>query len=385
MKRFITRFLLPVAVVGAAAAGAMLMIETAESAEREAPVVTPPLVEFVVIQAIEQPITVLGNGVVEPARQVELSAEVAGKLIVVSDDLVVGGRVAKGDLMARVNGKRYKLTVRERRTRVEQAKLELRLEGSRGAVAKREWGLLGRDSVNNELALRKPQYAAAQVAVESARAALDNARYDTQHTALRAPFNATVLTERAELGQYVTPGASIATLVGTDEFLVRVSVPVEKLAHLDIPGLQSTAGSTATVVQDLGGSEIVREGKVVRLVGELDSVSRTAQVLVEVQSPLDPPQGELPLLPGAFVTVRFAGKTLGSMPQVPRAALVDGRYVWSIEPDNTLAKHELTIAWQDNEHVYVRSGIEPGIRLLLTDLPALTQGMVVRTEDSDNE
>jgi hypothetical protein len=163
---------------------------------------------------------------------------------------------------------------------------------------------------------------------------------------------------------------------------VRVSLPIEDLALIDIPGLHAETGSKARVLQELGSRTIEREGTVVRLVGELDADSRTAQVLVEVKDPLDPPKGELPLLPGAYERVEIDGKQPQDIAPVPRNAVVEGNRVWVVAQDDTIVPRQLSVAWADAETVYARDGVNDGDRLMVTDLPTLVKGMRVRVSDA---
>ena len=105
---------------------------------------------------------------------------------------------------------------------------------------------------------------------------------------------------------------------------------------------------------------------------------------MEVKNPLDPPEGELPLLPGAFVRVEIDGKQAQDVATVPRNALVDGDQVWVVAEDDTIAPRSLTISWSDDTNVYATDGVRDGERLLVTDLPTLIKGMPVRVSDSRN-
>lgn len=380
----LNRILIPAVIVAAAGGGAFTLANSAETAEKEAPTVEAPLVDIVTVKATTRAARIVGTGTVEADRKVALSAEVTGRLTKVSDGLVVGGRVKEGDFLARIDAKAYALSVRERQSQVEQARAELELERGRGKVAAHEWKVLSKDTPNRKrssLALREPQLKAAEVGVESAKAALDRAKYDQSRTTLRAPFNATIVDESAERGGFVSPGAAIATLVGTDAFRVRVSLPIEDLALISIPGATQTEGSKAKLVQDLGPRRIEREGVVTRLVGELDADSRTAQVLVEVKDPLDPPAGELPLLPGAFVSVELDGQRTQEVVGVPLEAAYEGNRVWVITEDNTVHSRTLEVVWTDANMLFAASGVEDGDRLMVTDLPIVVDGMAVRIND----
>jgi RND family efflux transporter MFP subunit len=385
MHWILTRVLLPGAILAGAGFGASTLVQSAETAEKEPPAPIAPLVDVVTVHRASLPAHVVGTGVVEAEREVTLSAEVSGRLTKVSENLVVGGRVEMGDFIAKIDGRTYDLAVRQENSQVAKAESDLEVEKGRGVIAEREWELLSKDapkSKRSALALREPQREAAEVALASARAARDRAKFDRSRTRIMAPFNATITQESVEVGAYMSPGSQVATLVGTDAFRVRVSLPIEDLALIDIPGLHAETGSKARVLQELGSRTIEREGTVVRLVGELDADSRTAQVLVEVKDPLDPPKGELPLLPGAFVRVEIDGKQAQDIAPVPRNAVVEGNRVWVVAQDDTIVPRQLSVAWADAETVYARDGVNDGDRLMVTDLPTLVKGMRVRVSDA---
>lgn len=383
MKRFLTRFVLPGLITAAAVAGAVVMVGSAESAEREVPELPPPLVEHVEVKADAVRPKLWGNGVVEPAHEATLSPELSGRITYLSPALVVGGRVRAGDVLLRIDRRNYELAVKQQRAAVHQRQAELELEQAYGKIAKKEWdSMMGEaGQADGRLASREPQREVAEVLVEAAHSTLERARLDLERTVIRAPFNATVRSETVEEGEIATPGQVVATLVGTDALWVRVSIPVEDLGLIGVPGQAAGEGSKARVVQRLGDRGTVeRPGRVIRLVGELDPESRTAQVLVEVERPFDPPAGELPLLPGAFVEVELEGQESLPVVTVPRLAMVEGHHTWVVDGEQRLRKRELRIAWGDDAQVYATAGLSPGERVVVTPPPTALEGMEVRSE-----
>lgn len=385
MKRFLTRFVLPGLITAAAVAGAVVMVGSAESAERERPELPPPLVEHVEVKADDARPKVWGNGVVEPAHEATLSPELSGRITYLSPSLVVGGRVRAGDVLLRIDRRNYELAVKQQRAAVHQRQAELELEQAYGKVAKNEWDSMmgeGTKADGGRLASREPQREVAEVLVEAAHSTLDRARLDLERTVIRAPFNATVRSETVEEGEIATPGQVVVTLVGTDTLWVRVSIPVEHLGLIGVPGMGTGEGAKARVVQRLGDRGAVeRPGRVIRLVNELDPESRTAQVLVEVERPFDPPPGELPLLPGAFVEVELEGQEPLRVVTVPRLAVVDGHDAWVVDGEQRLRKRQLRVAWGDEAHVYATAGLSAGDRVVVTPPPTALEGMVVRSEE----
>ncbi len=385
MVTVLFKYVLPFAVVLVGGAIAGVLIVLAPSADSGNP---PPRVELVeVIEALPTAVvaSVHATGTVHPARQLTVIPEVGGRIVDQHRSLVPGGRFDQGEVMARIDSRDYRLAVDQEASRVRQAELELALEEGRQATAEREWALLGDGRADADLALRRPHRATAQHSLEAARAAHRRAELALERTALRAPFPAIVLTESVDVGQVVGPGGGVATLAGTERFRVEVSVPVDKLALVDIPGTgDATSGSEAIIRAHLAdGAVVERRGTVVRLGGRLDEATRTAKLLVEVSDPLDPPDGGLPLMIGAFVDVEVLGRTLADTVPLPRTALYDGGRVWVVDTDDTLAPRDVEVALRDADRVVVRAGLQAGERVITTPLALPIPGTPVRIRTPD--
>ena len=391
MKKALLRFGLPSGILLGGIAVAALMASHEPEAVRSAEGATIPRVDVTVAEATGEPAIVEANGVVMPARQVSITPEVAGRIVSTSDRLMPGGRFDADDVLARIDARDYQLAIIQDESRVQQAELELELERGRGTIAAREWELLGDGIVGGSgdapgLALREPQLASAERAVDAARSGLERARLELQRTELRAPFNAIVLDEALEVGQRVSPTSPVLTLAGTDRFWVRVSVPVERLAYLGIPGVNAEEGSPAQVVHRAAGEVVARrEGRVLRLLGELEPRTRTAQLLVGVDDPLVASDGGLPLLPGAFVQVSIEGPAVEDAVRVPRVALRDGSDVWVVGDDETLTRRAVDVGWRTAEYLFLVGGVEPGERVVTSPLSTPIEGMPVRVGGDPGE
>jgi hypothetical protein len=188
-----------------------------------------------------------------------------------------------------------------------------------------------------------------------------------------------VIDETVDLGAQVTLQTHIATLVGTDEYWIRTSVPVDELRWLHFPRNRDDQGSAALIRQNLGnGFQGEWSGRVDRLMGDLEPQGRMARVLVSVKDPLrlNSPDGEKqPLLIGAYVNVFVEGQKLEDVIAVPRTALRNDDSVWVMGDDDRLDIREVEVIRRNSDTVLVRSGLEDGERLVLSDLPAPVRGM----------
>jgi RND family efflux transporter MFP subunit len=257
-------------------------------------------------------------------------------------------------------------------------------------VARREWSLLNaRKPVapgEADLALRKPHLTKARAELAAAKANLQQAELDLARTTLRSPFNAIVRSRHVDRGSQVSPQDPLATLVGTDAYWVQAAVPVDRLEWFALP--RGPEESPADAVVHYGRNGHQREGRVVKLLVDLEPEGRMARVLVSVPDPLDrrrPAESRAPLLIGDYVRVEIQGRTIDGVYRIPRSALRDNTRVWVVTDQARLSIRTVDIAWRDAETVLVRSGLRPGERLIVSDLPSPVDGLRVRLEsDKDN-
>jgi RND family efflux transporter MFP subunit len=349
------------------------------------------LVEVMRASVAPHPRTVRAQGTVIPSQQVVMQPEVGGRVEWLSEQLVPGGLLREGEPLLRLDDRDYQLAVRQQRAQVQRARTELKLEEARGKVAEREWEVLGMDPEEQEgsvLALREPQLRAARDDLASALSGLEKARLDVARTRLEAPFDALVLEESVDVGQLLSPQTPVATLVGTNAFWIQVSVPADRVST--IPGAtvrpSSDRGVPVRIWQELNGRRVEREGRVVRLLGDLEPQGRMARLLVEIEDPLGLEQAPAgaralrePLLLGAYGNVEIDAGTLEDAVAVPREALRGDDTVYVLAEDGTLDIREVDVAWEDTETVLVTGGLAGGEQLVTSRLPGAMKGMRLRT------
>jgi RND family efflux transporter MFP subunit len=392
---YVRIFILPVAIVVGTGAVVGTVIASRGGVESAAPEESVLPVKVLQVAADNGPSTIVATGTVVPGQQITLTPEVTGKLREVSPKLVPGGRFGKGEVIARIDGTNYVAALRTAEQSLEAARLELRLEEGRAAVAEREWNLLGpadRAGRDPDLALRKPQLAVARASVRAAEAHLDRAQMDVSRTRLVAPFDSVVVQEAVDVGQVVSLGTQVATLVGSTHARVTVSIPVDQLDVVEVAGQPNAAGqvpergTAATVIQALAdGSQVVRQGEVIGVSGQLDPQTRTALLTVDIPGALDPALGSRPLLPGAFVSVELQGAGIGSAYRLPRTALSDGDTVWVVDAESTLQRRSVSVAWSLPDAVVLRDGISPGDQVVVSAMsnPLVGQRVSVQTANDN--
>lgn len=389
------KVVLPPVVIAGGVASLMMLVKSKPDAPRRPQDDRALLVDAQPVTRERHELRVRAHGTVIAAEQVVLAPEINGRVTWTSDQLVPGGRFARGQVVLRVDPRDYRLAVETQSAEVQRAQLELQLEQGRQRVAEREWSLFEStraapsengdgDAASDDLALRRPQRETAEVALRSARSAAERARLTLSKTNLVAPFNAMVVNENVDVGQLVGPGTQVATLVGTDHFWVRVSVPLASLSNLQLPE-GDRPGPSVRVSQQIGGRTVERYGRVLRLLPDLDAVGSMARLLVVIDDPLalrDDSRGSLPILLGSYVDVEIEAVDLDDAIEIPRAALREGDRVFVMTPERTLVIREVEVAWSRDDTVLVTGGLQDGEQVIVSRVPTPVDGMPLRTAQS---
>ena len=170
----------------------------------------------------------------------------------------------------------------------------------------------------------------------------------------------------------------LAELVGTDEYWIQASLPVDRLSWIMIPRNSGEPGSKVRIFYRNG---IELSGTVIKLLGELEAEGRMARVLVEVKDPLGLNVAEKkhpPLLIGEYVRMEIEGRQLKNVYRIPRTALRDNTRIWLITNDAKLEIRDIETLWRDAKTVLLREGLKTGDQLIVSDLPTPVNGIPVQ-------
>lgn len=299
------------------------------------------------VASIEEdvPVRVFGLGTVEARILSKIGFEVGAALVELNADH--GDRVAKGQVLARLNTGEQEARVAKARAalliaEVNIKRAEANLEKAQAvfaqkeAVNRRRQTLAGRDVVSQQSAeesLRDEAVAKADVAValseiEAAKAQLADARAQIQfeetllrHRTLVAPFDALVIERHKEPGTVIKAGDPIFTLIAADT--------IWGLAYVDEARAGFIQEGQRVDARLRSRPQEAFTGRVVRIGLESDRVTEERRVFIKGDNP--PPRVYLGEQVEFWITVTRLDKAL----LVPEAAVqgFDGREgrVWTVE------------------------------------------------------
>ena len=387
----ILKIVLPVALIAVGALMAVALVKTREQPERLPPEVIRPLVRVQPVELQDLRMTVRSQGTVSPRTESALVPEVSGRVIEISRSFVSGGFFSEGETLLRIDPHDYEQALIQARAQVAQANLRLARELAEQTVAAEEWEELGADDPAPALTSRELQVADAEAALSAAKAALTRAERDLQRTEVQAPYEGRVREKHVDLGQFVTRGVAVGTLYAVDFAEIRLPLPDQDLAFLDLPLVYrgdraDGTGPEVILTARFAGAEHEWRGRIVRTEGEIDPRSRMVHVVAQVEDPYGEsrdPDGRRrpPLAAGLYVEAEILGEEIHEAALVPRSAVRDGDVVLIVDDDDRLRFRNIEIIRRSGEEVVVGSGLSRGERLCLTALPAVTDGMQVRTKN----
>ncbi len=381
------KILLPVALLLTGIGCAWAVIATRPQMAQQSPSAEVPLVT--VIQAKPQTLRldVHSQGIVTPRNEIDLIPEVSGKIIQLHPDFVTGGFFARNDVLVAIDPRDYDYAIAQAQAQIAEAKRQLAMEEAQADQAHNEWQALG-EGIATSLAMREPQLAEARAKLKAAEANLLQAQIKRSRCELRAPFTGRLQTKFAGLGQTIQSGEKLAHIYSTDLAEIRLPLPTDQLAYLDLPlgagsrqcGTASLPCPKVTLTADFAGSMHSWEGRIVRSEGKLDDTTGVLYAVAEVDNPYTQKTDHPPLLAGLFVQAQVQGKELQNLFVLPQVAIDASQQILLVDGEQRLHIRHLEVLRNEPDRILVKNGLNAGDRIVTSGIQVPVESMKVRVE-----
>ncbi|MDP1772689.1 MAG: efflux RND transporter periplasmic adaptor subunit [Methylobacter sp.] len=377
------KILLPIALLLAGIASAWAVIATRPQMVLQAPPLEAPLVTVIQAEPQTLRLNVHSQGVVTPRNEIDLIPEVSGKVVQLHPDFVTGGFFARNDLLVSIDPRDYDYAIAQAQAQIAEAKRQLAMEEAQADQAHNEWQALG-EGAATPLAMREPQLAEARAKLKAAEANLLQAQIKRSRCELRAPFTGRLQTKLVGLGQTIQSGEKLAHIYSTDLAEIRLPLPTDQLAYLDLPlgsgGGQCGACLKVTLTADFAGALQTWEGHIVRSEGKLDDATGVLYVVAEVVNPYTQKIEHPPLLAGLFVQALVQGKELQNLFVLPQVAINASQQALVVDADLRLHIRHLDVLRNEPDRILVKGGLNAGDRIVTSGIHVPVEGMKVRIE-----
>jgi RND family efflux transporter MFP subunit len=386
MIRFF-RAIIPLLILAACGAVAWWIVNNQPKPEI---IEVPPTlvrVEGTRLRTTSHTVKVRTQGSVQPRTSSTLLPEVTAKIVEISPAFRPGGFFEKDEVLLRLDPVDYETAVVVARATVAQADALLAEEAAKAEQARESWTALGRTGKPNDLALRLPQLSKARADAEAARAQVLKAERDLERTVLRAPYAGQVLEQSVDVGQLVTQGTVLGRVFAVDYVEIRLPLPEREMRFLKLPEhFRGTPANATTephaavkLKATVYGAPSVWNGRIVRVEGALDEVTRQITAVAQVDDPYArQADGRPPLRIGQFVEAEIEGAKLNDVFIIPRSAVRAGNEIIIISPENRLRRMNVEPLAADEKQIVIaaKSPKSPkeGEVLCLTPIPFPADG-----------
>ncbi|MHB0956598.1 MAG: efflux RND transporter periplasmic adaptor subunit [Pirellulaceae bacterium] len=358
--------------------------------DRGAEGVAAPRVQVAPVRAHEGGMTLKADGVVVPYREIDLAAEVAGRIVERSDVCRAGNYVTKGTLLARIDPQDYRLEKErleeERRQAIvsieeleeeilgatsllEIADKQVELRGKELARMQRLGGAVSTTeletaeaaeltarhallTLKNQIRLLKIRQGRLVAVRDLVASKLAKAELDLARTEIFAPVDGVIVSDQIEEDAFVQRGAPLLTIEDTAKVEVRCKLAMEDLYWLwDRKSNSADASAAASpgdaygipetnvqIIYRLAGRDSLQyvwEGRLSRYDGiGLDEKTRTVPCRVVVDDPgqrvSTHTSGPPVLVRGMYVSVEIQVDPRTPLLKVPELALQPGNVTWRV-------------------------------------------------------
>ncbi|MGZ0170036.1 MAG: efflux RND transporter periplasmic adaptor subunit [Planctomycetales bacterium] len=417
MFQQLRQLVIPALILAGGAGGLFWLSAMNEPPTRIAVPSQPPLVETRLAEAHADSFPIRVNGVVVPYREIRISAEVDGRIVMKAEGLRSGKIVSAGTPLMTIDPEPFeleleKLTLEDKQASIEQQQISIEskqiatlisLVEKRLELATREFTRSEKLTATNASSQAERDLAERTVLeVQDALELLQNRRellplreaglqtksdlissrrkgaaLDLSRTEIIAPLVAIVTKDLQEVGSFVERGDHLLTLQDPSRFEVDCRLCSEDLYWLqDSAGLKPDANAAdtstieaaalkaafelpevdAAVTFKTSGESFTWQGRLARSDGSgYDATTRTLACRVVVEQPVRSADAGPPaLIAGMFVEVVINVRPRTALLAIPRGALQPDGQVWVID-DGKLIVHRVRPARVTDSVVLLRA------------------------------
>ncbi|UCD29942.1 MAG: efflux RND transporter periplasmic adaptor subunit [Planctomycetota bacterium] len=363
----------------------------------------PLLVSAVTVnpQTIIEPI--VGYATARADRYARLSAQVAGEIVEIVNNLKIGDKVKKGQPLIHIDTKEYEHILARAKSTLEAIKAQkaqldveeqnlnrlISIAKNEMAIAEREYervkNLHSRDmaprreydlahlafertrrelqSLENSKALLPEKRAQLAANIINSQAEVKLAQLNLNRCTIAAPFNGKVNNLHVEVGEHVSMGRELLTILDPGIIEVPIELPASvrprvKVGTKCMLTVDSIEGATWT-------------GYVKRIGPSASESTRTFELFVEVDNTKQTHE----LIPGYFVRATIEGPTLENVMIVPRGSIQQNHVF--VHQEGKAYSRNIIVKRNLRERSIV-AGLDQGSVIITSNLDALYEGAPVR-------
>lgn len=315
------------------------------------------------------------SGYVVAQRKADVASKGTGRLEHL--DVEEGSKVKEGQILARLENRDIQAALNRSRAELQVAKATLWQDKIN---VDRQKTLVDQELVSkSQYDIAEAQYKRAVASVDSAEAQVHSSEVDLENTFIRAPFDGTVLTKNADVGEIVAPFAagnstgSVVSMADMGSLQVEADVSESNIERIKV-------GQPTEITLDAFPEKRYR-GEVHMIVPTADRAKATVMTKVRF---LDRDERVLPEMSAkvTFLTEAISESQINAKPKltVTPSAIVDrnGRKVAFVYKNNAVEETPVKTGAMIGSTVEVLEGLSEGDQVIVNPPAGLKSGMKVK-------
>lgn len=322
------------------------------------------------VVAADVPQSLRAIGTVQPIVAATVRPQLSGNVF--TSNFREGQVVAKGQLLAQIDPRPYRLALAQAEANLTRDESQLNLAR---VDLRRYQTLLAQDSIARQQVETQAATVKQQEGIVAAdRAAVGTARLNLHYTSITAPVAGRIGLRQADIGNYVTPGDAngIATITQTDPIDVSFAVPQGNL-----PGIlarRATGAALPVIATDQAGQTVLARGSFLTFDNQIDTATGTVKAKARF------PNRDGRLFPNQFVNVSVLVDTMKGAPTIPVTAVrhgTQGDFVFVLQGDHTVKMQTVKQGPANGTQVAILSGLNIGQTVITEGADNLEDGSKV--------
>ncbi len=418
-------------VLGLAVVIAFLLIKSKSPMQHQAAEMPSKTVNSIIASMIPFRTRITAYGNVEPAIALSGMAEVSGKISYLHPNLKAGETIQANTPVVRIDAKDYTVSLKQAQADLEASRSSLEelneeekstrrsltlarenLQFGEAEYARiqdiQKKGLVAKSALDAEeqkvIQLRQQveelqgkmnafesRRQSVNAQIMRAEQAVENSQTILGRTEILLPFDARIGAVNVEKDEFVAVGTVLFEAIDLKGVEITAQLPMASMRKL-VSHLENSPATTEQIIRN--GGQIndslnlttrvrlvndmpmaVWEGRVLRISDSIDATRQTLGIVVGVDNPYEKiiPGQRPPLIKGMYTAVDLYAPARPAL-VIPRKAVHQGR-VYIANTDDRLEIRSIDIQLTQGDMVVVRSGVEPGERVVITDLIPVIEGM----------
>jgi membrane fusion protein, multidrug efflux system len=373
------KIFLPAAVLALAVAAGGYGLHVTGSAADEVAVQSAPMATPVTVSDVKSNSVRLWSnfsGRLSAVEEVQLRPQVSGAIVKIGFE--DGQLVKQGDILAVIDPRSYQAAVDEARAELSVARQNLSLASKEKERAEK---LVSNGTVSKRVYdERLSTHQVAQSQVTRAQAQLELAEIELDHAYVKAPIDGRVSRVEMTVGNQVNAGPNapvLTTIVSTGKIYADFDLDEQTFfASLGASGKIDDAAQRIPVNMTLSNGRHV-SGHVHSFDNRIDARTGT----IRTRALFDNLDGTL--LPGTFASLELGTLAKEEVIMIPPEAIStdqDRKFVYVVQPDNTVAYRQVMLGSELNGMRIVTSGLEIGELVIVNGIMKVRPGMSVAPE-----